>query len=215
MITTDIKTLYTQSRWSLILRGLLGLAVGFLILTRPLASVAAFALVIAVWAFADGLANIVRAFSLRNVVSHWWLFLVAGVIGVAFGVAAMYYYPTLSLAFAVAWTALWLIFAGLTGLWIGAQERKLGMSSGWTTTFSLIALAAGILAYVYPKATLASLMLVIAMFGIIEGVVMLMAAAKLGSIEREVKRGVDQVSSNVEDLRDRQSRDDDRGSRAA
>ncbi len=205
---TDIKTLYTQSRWSLILRGLLGLAVGVLILTRPLASVAAFALVIAIWAFADGIANIVRAFALRNVAPHWWAFLLAGAVGVLFGVAAMYYYPTLSLAFAVAWTALWLIFAGAIGVYIAVQERKFGMSSGWTMTFSIVAIAAGILAWVYPKATLATLMGVIAFFAIVEGVVMLAAAAKLGSIEREAKRVADRISGEVQDLRDAQSRRD-------
>jgi hypothetical protein len=39
---------------------------------------------------------------------------------------------------------------------------------------------------------------------------MLLAAGKLGSIEREAKRAADRVEGNVEDLREAQSRRDTR-----
>jgi uncharacterized membrane protein HdeD (DUF308 family) len=47
MITDEIKTHYLRTKWALVIRGLFSIAVGVLILARPLASVAAFALVIA------------------------------------------------------------------------------------------------------------------------------------------------------------------------
>jgi uncharacterized membrane protein HdeD (DUF308 family) len=69
MITEDIKAAYSRTKWALILRGLIGIAIGVLILMRPLESVAALALVIALWALLDGFAN-TCADSLR-IVPHW------------------------------------------------------------------------------------------------------------------------------------------------
>jgi len=49
-VLDDLKRVYHRTWWALMLRGLLGLAVGVLIFVRPLDSVAALALVIAWWA---------------------------------------------------------------------------------------------------------------------------------------------------------------------
>src|SRR5881397_2765579 len=104
----DAKRMYRLTWWALMLRGLLSLAVGVLIFARPLDSVAAFALVIAFWAIFTGLTTTVHAFELRPVAPHWWVLLLSGLVSVAFGVAAFYYYPGLSLTFAVVLVAWWL-----------------------------------------------------------------------------------------------------------
>ncbi|HEX2778703.1 MAG TPA: DUF308 domain-containing protein [Gemmatimonadaceae bacterium] len=190
MITDDIVAAYRHGKWALILRGLFGIALGVFILARPLASVAAFALVIAIWALFDGIVNIVHSFDLRSVASHWWVMLLSGIVSVGFGVAALYYYPTLSLAFAVVWTAWWLITAGGIAIYLAVQERRADVSWGWTLTFGLIALAAGVLAIMYPGVTLAWLMGMIAAFGIVGGIVMLVGAGKMQSFEHDVSRAM-------------------------
>ena len=193
MFIEDIKAAYSRTTWALILRGLIGIAIGTWILMRPLASVAALALVIAVWALLDGFANIVRGFTLRKIAPHWTALVLGGAISVAFGGAAIYYYPGLSLAFVVMWTSLWLILGGATVAYVSTQERRLGMPWGWTMALALVGIFTGILAYVFPQITLASLMVVVAVFGIVGGVAMLVGAAKLNSIEHRVERAVQRV----------------------
>src|SRR4029077_18540715 len=105
MIADDLRVAYNRSKWGIALRGLVGILVGIIILTRPIASVAALALVVALWALIEGVVAIVHAFDLRSVVQHWWVLLLTGVVSVLFGIAAVYYYPGLSLAFVVAWVA--------------------------------------------------------------------------------------------------------------
>jgi len=56
--------------------------------------------------------------------------------------------------------------------------------------FAVVAIFAGILAYVFPHITLVSLVGVLAGFGIIGGVAMLVGAAKLSSIKHRVERAV-------------------------
>jgi uncharacterized membrane protein HdeD (DUF308 family) len=188
MISDDIKSAYNRSKWALVFRGLLGIALGVVIIARPIPSVEVFALVIAIWALADGLVNIVHAFDLRRVARYWWALLLAGLISTAFGLAAFYYYPALSLGFAVAWTALWLISAGALGIYVAIQERNANLSWGWTLTFSLVALAAGVLAVVYPGATVGTLMSLLATFGILGGIALLVGAGKMQSVQQDVRQ---------------------------
>ena len=108
MIGDDIRAGYTRTKWALVLRGIYGLVLAAFILARPLASVAALAIVIAFWALLDGITSIVRAFTVREIAPHWWVMLITGLVSVAFGIAAFYYYPGLSLTFAVLWTSCWL-----------------------------------------------------------------------------------------------------------
>ena len=186
MLADDLRTIYRQSLWVLVLRGLFALALGVYILTRPMDSVAALALVIAIWALFDGFASIVRAFSVRPVARHWWVMALSGGVSVAFGIAALYDYPALSLSFAVLWTSLWLLTGGAMGVFAALQERAAGLPWEWTMAFGVLTIAAGTLAWVYPAITLASLMGVIAAFGLVGGTAMLAAAWKLHAIEHEV-----------------------------
>lgn len=187
MIGTDIHNAYNQTKWALLLRGLLSLVVGIVILTRPMDSVVALALVIALWSLFDGIVGIVRSFTLRGFVQHWWVLLLAGIVGVAFGIAALYYFPGLSLTFAVVWTAYWLTVSGVMAGYIAWQERSAGLSWGWTTGFAVVAFASGIIAFMNPQATLASLLGVLAGFAIISGVLLLVGAVRMGSVQQNLK----------------------------
>ena len=195
MIANDGTSFYHQAKWAVLLRGLLSLIVGILIIVRPLESVAALALVIALWSLIDGFVNIVRAFALRRVMPHWGMLLFGGVISVLFGVLALYFYPALSLAFAVVWTAFWLATSGIVALYVAVVERRVGVSWGWMMAFGLLAIVGGVLAFVNPAATLVSLLGLIAAYGIVGGIVLLIAAGKMQSLESDVKHAVGGAAS--------------------
>jgi len=181
MISDDIKSVYNRGKWALIIRGLFGIALGIFIMARPFDSVAALALVIAIWALGDGIVNMVRAFDIRGFVQHWWVLFLSGLVSTLFGIAALYYYPGLSLTFAVLWTALWLITAGILGVYASVQEKRADLSWGWTLAFGIVALAGGVLAIMYPQITLTGLISLIAAFGIVGGITMLIGAYKMQS----------------------------------
>jgi uncharacterized membrane protein HdeD (DUF308 family) len=187
-MTTELKSLYNAAKWGVLVRGLFGIALGIFIIVRPAESIAALALVIAIWALGDGIVSIVHAFDLRGVVDHWWAMLISGLIGVGFGIAALYYYPVLSLTFAVFWTALWLTTAGIVGIYVAMQERNMGVSWGWTLTFAIIAIAGGVFAILRPGITLASLISVIATFGIVGGLALVIGAGKMQAAETNFAR---------------------------
>jgi uncharacterized membrane protein HdeD (DUF308 family) len=195
MIGDEIKGLYQQTKWALIVRGLLSLIVGIAIIARPMASVAALALVIALWSLFDGTVNVVRSFQVRGVAAHWWVLLLSGIVGVAFGAAALYYFPGLSLTFAVLWTAYWLTFSGVVAVYAAFMERRVGLSWGWTMAFGVVAIVGGIFAFMNPTATLATLLGVIAGFAIISGLVLLMAAGRMQSVQRDFRSAAPTAAS--------------------
>lgn len=186
MASDILESAYRRTWWALVLRGLLALALGIFILWRPMDSIASFALVIAIWALFSGVVQIVHAFDLRTLFQQWWLLLLSGLLGTAFGIAALYYYPTLSLSFAVVWAAWWLLLTGGLAVYAGIVERRIGVSWGWTVTFGIVSIIAGVVAIMNPPVTLAAIMGLISGFAIVSGTVLLIGAYRLSSAKEEV-----------------------------
>jgi uncharacterized membrane protein HdeD (DUF308 family) len=186
MATDLIQSAYRRTSLALVLRGLLALALGVFILWRPLDSIASFALVIAIWALFSGIVQIVHAFDLRPLYDKWWVGLLGGLVSVIFGLAALYYYPLLSLTFAVVWATWWLFLTGGLAIYAAVQEHRLNVSWGWTLSFGIVSIVAGVLAITHPPTTLVAIMGLIAGFAIVSGVVLLIGAFRLRSAKEEI-----------------------------
>lgn len=178
--------MYGRARWTLLLRGLLALAVGIFVIARPMDSVAAFALLIAFWAIFIGFSQIVDSIEARAMLPHWWLWLLSGIISLVFGCAALYYYPALSLSFAVIWVAYWLLLTGAVGIYAAIMERRMHAPWAWTLCFGIIGVIAGIYAILVPPATLTAIIALIAAFAIVWGIALLAAFFYLGSAKARV-----------------------------
>jgi len=195
MISESVQKAFQHGWWALVIRGLLAIALGILILARPLDSVAAFALVIAIWAIFSGITEIVYSIDLRHVFNSWWVILLGGLVSVGFGAAALYYYPGLSLAFAVTWTSFWLMFSGIFGVAAAITEYRLGLSWGWTLVWGLVGIAAAVLALMSPPTTLAAIMGLIAGFALVSGTVLLIGAFRIRSAVGEIRQSVGQMKA--------------------
>ncbi|HWZ59922.1 MAG TPA: DUF308 domain-containing protein [Gemmatimonadaceae bacterium] len=182
-----IQSTLNRAWWGIVLRGILAIALGVFIIARPLESVAAFALLIAVWALIDGITNIVHSFDVRPFVKQWWLMLVGGIISFVFGILALYAYPVLSLAFAVIWVSWWLLLSGFVGIYIAVLQRSAHVAWGWTMALGVLSVVAGVYALVYQPATLAAIMGLIAAFGIVGGIFLLIGATRLKSAQQDVR----------------------------
>lgn len=186
MIDDFLHTAYQKAWWALFLRGLLALAVGVFVLWRPLESIASLALVIALWAVFNGIVEIVRAIDLRAAYRQWWVLLLSGFVSVGFGIAALYYYPALSLAFAVLWVTWWLFITGFLAIYAALMERRMGLPFGWTIAAGIVSVVAGAFALMSPPATLAAILGLVAGFAIIVGVVLLTAALRLTAAKQDI-----------------------------
>jgi uncharacterized membrane protein HdeD (DUF308 family) len=75
---------------------------------------------------------------------------------------------------------------GVMAAYIAWQERSAGLSWGWTMGFAVVAILGGLFAFMNPQATLAWLLGVLAGFAIISGVLLLVGAAKMVSVQQGV-----------------------------
>lgn len=188
MIANDVNAAYRQSRWAIALRGLIGILVGVVILARPLHSVATLALVVALWAFFEGVAAVLFGIGLRSTVGHWWLIVLGGIVSILIGAVDLLKYPGLTLKFIVLLTGWWLTLSGVAGVYLAIQERRVGLPFGWTMWWSALALLAGVVTFVNPGGSLLSLMRVLAIFGIVGGLLRLGLAMQGPSLPSEMQR---------------------------
>lgn len=72
--------------WALLLEGVLGMAVAFVIWFWPLTSAMAFVYFVAAWFILSGILQIMTGVRLRDIIDNEWLYIVSGVVSIAFGV---------------------------------------------------------------------------------------------------------------------------------
>jgi len=183
-VLDDLKGLFNRAWWPMFRRGRLALTAGGYSFARLLAPVAACGMLTAWSALFSGFGNIMHAFQLKPVMNHWWVLLLSGLVGVGFGIAALVYYPGLSLSFAVVLVAWWLMVTGILGIYGAVLEKRLGVHWGWTAAFGVLSVVASVFALLSPPVTLAAIMGLIAAFAIVTGVALLMGAFKLRSLVR-------------------------------
>jgi uncharacterized membrane protein HdeD (DUF308 family) len=103
---------------------------------------------------------------------------------------ALYYYPGLSLVLVVVLFGLWLFISGIFGVYLAVEEKRAGLPWGWSLTWGLLSVIAGVAALIYQGITLAAVLVLIAVFAIVSGVVQLVAAFRLRSVAHDVAAAV-------------------------
>jgi uncharacterized membrane protein HdeD (DUF308 family) len=114
--------------------------------------------------------------------NHWWLLLLGGLIGVGFGIAALMYYPVLSLTFAVVWVAWWLTLTGIIGIYVAVRQKQLGLPWGWTAVLGVLTVLAGGFALLAPPVTLAAIIGLIGGFAVLSGLALIVGAFTIRSL---------------------------------
>lgn len=72
--------------WALLLEGILGIVVALVIWSWPTASTQAFVYFVAAWLIVSGFFQIAAGVRLRDVIPNEWLYIIAGIISILFGV---------------------------------------------------------------------------------------------------------------------------------
>lgn len=143
--------------WSIVLRGIFAILFGVIALSHPGAAAAAFVIVFAVYAFADGAVAFTQAFARGRAGLPWAWYLLEGLVTVAIGVIALAYpgVTVVAIVFLVAIRAVALGLLELVGAfaWKGFEARwLLGVTGAVSIVFGILLLAnpgAGTLALVW------------------------------------------------------------------
>ena len=183
----ELRSAYRGAWWSLVLRGLLSIAVGVFIMWRPVQSLAALALLVAFWAFVDGIVGIVHALDLRELFPEWWVLLLSGIVSVGFSIAAFYYYPAVSLAFIVVGVVCWMFMTGGLAIYLALREHRATLPGwGWTLAFGIVSVVVGAAAALNPPVTLVAFLGVLAGASVLRGAALLSAAYRLSTAKDDL-----------------------------
>jgi len=181
MNPTDIAAAARHHWWLFVLRGAVGIIFGLLMLMRPGVSVVAVLVFVAAYALVDGIVTIGSAFRLKQLFDRWWVLLVQGLIGVAFGVLA-FMQPALSLLYIVISVSLWMVFAAGAQFMLARAQRAMGAPSFWPTLGGILSLLLAVMALAYPGRTILLVVAFIAWFALIGGAVQIMVALRVRSL---------------------------------
>jgi uncharacterized membrane protein HdeD (DUF308 family) len=112
---------------------------------------------------------------------NWWTFILRGVIAIIFGIVA-FIWPTIT---ALALVYLFAIFAFVEGIWGFVGAFSYGLTGGQRfllVLMGLLGLAVGVLAVIYPGITALSIVILVAWWAIITGIMQLVVAVEMRKV---------------------------------
>jgi uncharacterized membrane protein HdeD (DUF308 family) len=162
---------WTVSWWSLVLRGLAGVAFGVLSFLAPGISLAALVLCFGAYAFVDGVFALVLAFR-KSERGHWGALLLQGMIGVAAGVATLLL-PIVTALALVYLVATWAIITGILEIVSAVRLRKV-IEGEWLLALSgLLSVALGVSLALFPGPGALTLVIWIGAYAALSGAVLI------------------------------------------
>lgn len=130
MVVSAIANRHGGPRWvALLVGGLLGIAVGIVTIFMPRITAMALLMIIAVWAVVTGIAEIGAALRLRKEMTGEWIFVLAGLISVGFGLL-LFVSPGTGAMAMVLWIGAYALASGLLLVGLGFRLRNWGRVHG-------------------------------------------------------------------------------------
>lgn len=118
---------------------------------------------------------------LRALAENWWLLLLRGIAAIVFGILAFFWPGITLLTLVLLWGAYALV-DGVLALWAAISGRVPSMTPGprwWLGIVGLAGIAAGIVTFAWPGMTTFILLMFIAAWAIVTGVMEIVGAVRL------------------------------------
>ena len=121
-----------QSRWPLVIIGVLGLLAGLIILWNPALGGITLTYVIAAWAIVTGILTIITALRLRDEIDNEWWLVLSGVLAIIFGI--LVFQNVLAGILTIAWVfGLFAVVVGILSIALAFRVRDFGTRIGAVT----------------------------------------------------------------------------------
>jgi uncharacterized membrane protein HdeD (DUF308 family) len=118
-----------QSRWPLLIIGVLGLLAGLIILWNPALGGITLTYVIAAWAVVTGVLTIISALRLREEIDNEWWLILSGVLAIIFGI--LVFQNVLAGILTIAWVfGIFAVVVGILSIALAFRVRDFGTRIG-------------------------------------------------------------------------------------
>jgi len=171
-----------SQRWTfLLLRGIAAIAFGVITWLRPGLSLATMVFFFGAYALLDGILATTTAIEGRHTQEHWWLLLLAGLVGVGVGILT-FMTPGLTAMALLFYIAVWAVARGVLEIAVAIRVRK-EVDGEWRLILAGIAsVAFGVLLMVRPGAGALTALWLIGTYAVAFGILLVMLAFKVRTI---------------------------------
>jgi uncharacterized membrane protein HdeD (DUF308 family) len=122
--TAFIRGLDRSAQTTNVAAGLLSIAAGVAIMVWPDPGVTAVAIFLGAWLIVMGTVTVAGAFAGRDLIPHWWLWLILGLLEIPLGVLALAH-PGETLAAVVTVAGIWAVAVGVMYVVISFEVKRL------------------------------------------------------------------------------------------
>jgi uncharacterized membrane protein HdeD (DUF308 family) len=170
-----------QNWWTLALRGAIAILFGIVAFIWPLATALAFVILLAAFAFVEGVFAFIGVFSMGLSGSQRLLLVLLGLLGLGVGVGAIMY-PGIAAVVIVAWVAWWAIIAGVIQFVIAIEMRRVVKNEWLLILAAVLSILFGVLLIWRPIAGVLTLTWLFGFYAILYGIMMLSVGFRMKSL---------------------------------
>jgi len=175
--------------WALALRGLAAVFFALVTILVPGVTLAFLIGLFGAFALLDGILNIVAGFRAHGDESRWWSWWLVGIAGIVAGVLT-FAYPFITVLALVYLVAGWAIWSGVFHIIAAVRLRKYIQGEWLVGLTGIVQVAFGMLLVLAPATGALTLVLWLGVFALITGVLLLIAAFRLRSLQHRTASGV-------------------------
>ena len=164
--------------WILLLKGVLAILFGIFAFAWPGMTLAALVTVFGAFAFVDGAFSMVQAFGGRKEHEHWWVLLLEGLLGVAFGVVCLKA-PGITVTVLMLYIAFWAIVTGVLRIVLAVRLREEINGEWWMALSGVAGVVFGILVMGQPGEGAFALLWLVSVWAILAGAFLVLLAFRV------------------------------------
>ena len=180
-IGNRLAVILRRTWWMLLLRGLFAIVFGVLTWVLPGVSLAALVLLFGAYVMADGILGVWSAVAGRKEHEHWWVMLIAGLLGIAIGLLT-FLAPGVTALVLLFYIAIWAIATGVLQIVVAIRLRK-EMRGEWMLILGgLASVLFGVLLVAKPEAGALAVLWLIGTYAVFFGALLVMLALKVRSV---------------------------------
>ncbi len=181
-----LAKLLSQYWWVLLLRGILAILFGVVAYSWPGLTLATLVLFFAAFVFVDGIFDVFHAFSGREENENWWVLLLEGLLGIAFGVIT-WINPGITTLVLLLYIAFWAMATGVLKILMAVRLRKEIEGEWWLILSGLVSAIFGIVMLARPGAGALAVLLFIAAWSIVVGIFMVILSFRARSFGKRLE----------------------------
>ena len=176
-----LSKLLSVSWWILLLRGVISILFGIAAYMWPGITLVTLVSLFGAFAFVDGCFGVFQAFSGRQEDEHWWVLLLEGLLGIAFGLIA-FTAPGITATVLILYIGFWAMATGVLRIVLAVRLRKEIDGEWWMVLAGLISIVFGVLMVARPGAGALAVLWIVAAWAIVGGVFMVLLAFKVKAL---------------------------------